>query len=84
MKKINYEEIIKEAKRKELSPHTIVKRLLKYRKATGLEAMCIKCKSLNKETIDRQTHSGQCEVIGEGFNGYSAINLKFTCDNHNK
>ena len=83
MKKINYEEILEEAKRKEQSPHTIIKRLLKYR-ATGLESLCKNCKNINIATIDHKNHTGQCEVIGEGFNEYSAVNLKFTCDNHKK
>ncbi len=84
MKKINYQEILKEAAQKELSPHIIIKRKLNYRKATGIEPMCIYCKNLNKSTIDRRNHSGQCEIIGEGYNGYSELNLKFTCDSHKK
>jgi len=91
MNKINYQEILKEARQKAMSPHTIIKRKLHYRKATGLEPMCKYCKSLNIETVDHKNNSVQvqcepvqCKIIGEGFDGYSEINLKFTCDSHKK
>lgn len=93
MKKINYKELLEEAKRKEISIYILVKRKLNYRKASGIEGLCKYCKSLNKETIESDPHtdsryyncqSAQCIVIGEGFNLYSRVNLKYTCDNYNK
>lgn len=51
MKKINYQEILKEAGQKEISPHTIIKRKLNYRKATEAEYLWVcdgcaqKCKT---------------------------------------
>ena len=84
MKKLNYEKIITEAKRTETSPHLIVKRLLNYRKAGSMEPMCKSCKSLNSATIDRMAGTAQCETIGEGFDGYATINLKYTCNAHKR
>jgi len=84
MKKIDYQEILKEARQKAMSPHTIIKRKLHYRKATEMDFLCKYCKHLNKETVNHKNNPVQCEVIGEGFDGYSEINLKFTCDSHKK
>jgi hypothetical protein len=84
MKKLNYTEIMKEAERMKRSPYLIVKRKLNYRKAGSLDPMCKTCKSLNCETIDKETHTAQCETIGEGFDVYSEVNLFYTCDAHKK
>ena len=78
MTKLNYTKLMKEAAAKEISPHLLAKRKLNYRKAVNLEPTCKKCKFMNKETV-KDGH-GQCQTIGEGFDIYSQINLKYTCN----
>ena len=80
MKKINYNQIIKESSRLGISPHTLIKRKINYRKAGRNENPCKVCKHLKYLDYQNNLNGINCFIIGESIEKAAEINYSYTCD----
>jgi hypothetical protein len=79
--KIDYNKIFKEAAKMGISPYTLIKHKINYRKAKKNENTCKVCAFLNYlEYKDSIKNILNCKIIGESIDKSAQIENDYTCD----